>query len=195
MRGKVKSQLCDKGRLCQCSVCTAINKDVSPNLRVFGGQSLGISDVKYALNVLSKKSARYRSILFVALSSLSNKSANSLLKLIEEPPLNTQIFIGVLTQWVLTTTILSRCSLKQLECVGSGGSLQAIISQDLEVRLKIIKKWSFEKQLPMRICDLIQSLWKQERFNDAYVIGKIAVDFDGSGCCRAELIGAIEKLR
>lgn len=190
-----RNRLCGNGELCRCSICSAINKGVSIHLREFGGQSLMISDVRRAINLLSRKVVKYRSVLFVAISGLSNKSANSLLKLVEEPPLNVQIFINVLTQWVLTTTILSRCELKQLGFTRSGGSYQLLVNQSLESQLKTIRNWEISKQLRMRICDVAQGLWEQQRLEEAYEMAGVLGNMDDGGFNRLELIDVVQKLR
>ena len=189
-----KFRLCGKGEACQCSMCMAISKGVSSNLREYGGQSLAVSEVRRAIQALTRKSAKFRSVLFLALSGLSDKSANSLLKVIEEPPAGTQIFIGVSTQWMLTTTILSRCTVKQLSGVCLGESYSAMVSQDLEGRLKLIRKWRAEHQLDLRICEIVQFLWEKKEYLMSYKLARMVLGSINTNCDRIELINVLRDI-
>ena len=193
VRGLTKDQLCGKGESCCCSICMAIDKGVSANQFEFGGQNLSVGEVRRAIGVLIYKTVRYRSVLLVAMSGLSNKSANSLLKLVEEPPLNTQIFLGVSTQWMLCTTILSRCSVERLS-YGVSGNVLNIIGQSLEDQVRIVKGWDINKQLSIRVCEIVQALWEQDRFGEAYSFAKLSASPSESLCSRAEIISLFARL-
>ena len=167
-----KERICGKSG-CGCDICRAVELEMSPSCMLFGGQTLSIANVREAQRILSWKSVKYRSVLLLAMSALSNKSANSMLKLVEEPPDNTQIFIGVSTQWVLPNTILSRCAVKQLEFVKAGSSLYELLGSSVEEQFKIVRKWSRDSQFGIRAADVVQALWEQRRFSDAFKVGSL----------------------
>ncbi|HSX08882.1 MAG TPA: hypothetical protein VLF93_01905 [Candidatus Saccharimonadales bacterium] len=80
-------------------------------------QSIGIENVKLIQKKLFLKPIKSPSKIIVIEDAqlLTPEAQNALLKVIEEPPAHTYVFLGTETKEALLPTILSRCQLIELE--------------------------------------------------------------------------------
>src|ERR1700744_3250250 len=92
---------------------TIIEKDTSKKAT----QSIGIEDIKKLQEKLFLKPIRSQTKLVVIEDAhlLTTEAQNALLKVLEEPPANTNIILAAETKELLLPTILSRCQLIELE--------------------------------------------------------------------------------
>lgn len=85
-----------------------------PDLLYFSDEEkLGVEQTKKIKEHLSLKpySAKDRVVALISAHDLTTQAQNSLLKILEEPPLNSKIFLGASSENALLSTILSRCEL------------------------------------------------------------------------------------
>ncbi len=93
---------------------TLIEKDVTSKT---AAQSIGIEVVKQIQKKVFLKPIRSKNKLVIIEDAqlLTPEAQNALLKILEEPPANTLIFLGTPTTQALLPTILSRCQVITLE--------------------------------------------------------------------------------
>ncbi len=97
-----------------------------PDLLFFDDQDkLGVEQTKKIKEFLSLKpySAKSRVVTILSAHNLTTQAQNSLLKLLEEPPLNSQIYLGANSESRLLSTILSRCEIIYIERDSNGAML------------------------------------------------------------------------
>ncbi len=105
---------CKTNNYChQCPNCRLYESGSHPDYYVVKpeGQFIKISQVHNLINLLSLKPAyaNKRIVLVKDAHRLNQEAANSFLKILEEPPLNTLIILMTSDETLLLETILSRC--------------------------------------------------------------------------------------
>lgn len=80
-------------------------------------ESLGIAQVRLAQKTayLAPLQSPEKAIIFTQAHTLTLDAQNALLKLLEEPPVHTYIFLSANTQQAFLPTILSRCTIVELD--------------------------------------------------------------------------------
>jgi hypothetical protein len=80
-------------------------------------QSIGIEDIKHMQKKIFLKpiKSEKKAIIIDEAELLTIEAQNALLKILEEPPNNTILFLSTTTKETLLPTILSRCHVVQLE--------------------------------------------------------------------------------
>jgi hypothetical protein len=80
-------------------------------------QSIGIEDIKHMQKKIFLKpiKSEKKAIIIDEAELLTIEAQNALLKILEEPPNNTVLFLSTTTKETLLPTILSRCHIVQLE--------------------------------------------------------------------------------
>ncbi|MCP4749571.1 MAG: DNA polymerase III subunit delta' [Proteobacteria bacterium] len=105
---------CRTNEIChQCDSCRMFDNDSHPDFHVIqpSGKDIRISQIHSLIEQLSLKPAyaRKRVVLVKSAHRLNQESANSFLKILEEPPLNTLIILMTADENQLLETIVSRC--------------------------------------------------------------------------------------
>ena len=180
VRNICRFNLCDKGEICRCRICQPILDGMSFSVGEFGSQDLSVKEVRKGIVFLSRKSIGYHAVVFTSWFGLSEKSASALLKILEEPPVNAQIFLLLKSQWLVPPTVSSRCLVAQAGNSTCGTSYLEFADKSFEDRLKLFRKWSFSRQLGFRVSDVIHSLWQQSRYEDALKLSQVLVRGRGS---------------
>jgi DNA polymerase-3 subunit delta' len=99
----------------QCQSCQKIERDTHPDVRVIEGEGAGGSikiDQVRALKreaALSPYEGRYRVYVLRQMDLASLEAANSLLKILEEPPGHVVLVLTAVQPELLPATVLSRC--------------------------------------------------------------------------------------
>lgn len=94
------------------------------------GEGKGISDVFSWQTFLNRTGRKPRVLLISRANSLSIEAQNALLKILEEPPTNTQIILEAISEETLLPTIVSRCLPIELPPQRTGVSAE--IANDIE---------------------------------------------------------------
>ena len=99
----------------QCRSCQKLDKDTHPDIRVIEGEGAGGSikiDQVRALKreaMLSPYEGRYRVYILRRVDLASLEAANSLLKILEEPPQHVVLVLTAVQPELLPATVVSRC--------------------------------------------------------------------------------------
>jgi DNA polymerase-3 subunit delta' len=117
----------EPGRPCgQCASCRKVEKDTHPDVRLIEGEGAGggfkidqIRDVKRE-SVLSPYEGPYRIFVLRRIDLASIEAANSLLKLLEEPPDPVVLVLTAVQGDRLPATVVSRCQRLDLRPVARG---------------------------------------------------------------------------
>ena len=122
------------GSVCgQCASCRAFRQGVHGDFGVIrrsdGKVSIGIDQIRQATQAL-QQTPLYGSIkvvLIEAADQMTPSAANSLLKILEEPPGNALLLLATAAMWQLPPTVRSRCQRLPLPppTVGSSTTLVA----------------------------------------------------------------------
>ncbi|MBU2511953.1 DNA polymerase III subunit delta' [bacterium] len=128
---------CETNDYCrQCPNCRLYDSGSHPDFKIVkpDGQFIKISQVHDLINLLSLKPAyaKKRIILVKDANRLNQEAANSFLKILEEPPLNTLIILMTLDETLLLETILSRCQKIQFAPL-TKNNLKRILDKDYSI--------------------------------------------------------------
>ena len=105
---------CDTHNLCQvCDNCRLFDSGKHPDFHLVkrNGQFIRIAQIQELISQLNLKPAyaKKRVVLIQEADRLNQESANSFLKILEEPPLDTLMVLTTSEENMLLETILSRC--------------------------------------------------------------------------------------
>lgn len=112
------------------------------------GQKLGVKEAKEILDFLSFKpySAKGRGVVLENAASLTIDAQNTLLKILEEPPIEALIILGVSSDRELLATVISRCQVENLESkavsqeLEFAGEIGRLEEMSIEERFEVIEK-------------------------------------------------------
>lgn len=97
----------------QCPPCRQIHSGSHPDVILIEpqGNVLRIDQIRNLLSNLAMKPyvAEYRVVIIANAQAMNKEAANALLKVLEEPPMNTTLILTVLQKSDLLPTIVSRC--------------------------------------------------------------------------------------
>lgn len=132
------------------------------DLLKFEDEKIGILQVKLLIKHLSTKpfGQTIKSAVILNGNNISHDAQNALLKILEEPPLESIILIGVDSDNRLLPTILSRCLVvcdQKSQVSQSEFNLEEILNKTVEERFEIIEKTSDKEKF---LEDLTQSYRK-----------------------------------
>lgn len=121
-------------------------------------EKLGVEGAKKVRDHLSLKpfSAKGRAVVIVSGHNLTNEAQNSLLKILEEPPLESLIVIGVENEEQLLETIRSRCEiifLVQDKKEVHFDRVEKIMGMNLDQRFEFVEKLDEKEEL---VAELIE---------------------------------------
>src|SRR3989344_5019537 len=125
----------------------------NPDLFILEDEKITIAQVKQLIKHLSTKpfGQTAKSAVIFNGNNISPDAQNALLKILEEPPEESVILIGVDSETKLLPTILSRCKIINLASHLSGGSvnfdLDELISNSVGERFEIVEKASDKEKL------------------------------------------------
>jgi DNA polymerase-3 subunit delta' len=120
-----------------CASCQKIGRQVYPDLHLIVGEGAGgsikIEQVRALRReaVLAPYEGRYRVAILRQLDRASTEAANSLLKLLEEPPRHMILVVTAATAEALPATIVSRCQRVDLRPVAPGAIEAALRERGL----------------------------------------------------------------
>src|SRR3990167_2406476 len=145
----------------------------NPDILVLEDEKIGIAQIKQLIRHLSTKpfGKTPKSAVILNANNISPDAQNALLKILEEPPGESVILIGVDSETKLLPTVLSRClvvSHGELDLTYHLGgvklNLQELIEASIEERFEIIEKTNDKEKF---LEDLIQSYRKKLQNSDA----------------------------
>ncbi len=118
----------------------------NPDLFILEEEKIGISQIKQLIKHLSTKpfGKTAKSVVILDASNITPDAQNALLKILEEPPGESVILIGVDSETKLLATVLSRCLVLNHESgimnQGKDFDLDQILSLSIEDRFDLIEK-------------------------------------------------------
>lgn len=105
-----------------CPSCKAIDKGVHPDVMVIAAekQEIKIEQTRFLKQMafLRPMTGKKRVFIVVDASEMSDPAANSLLKVLEEPPLYSHLILVTASPFLLFPTILSRCQTLAFSAIG-----------------------------------------------------------------------------
>jgi len=105
-----------------CPSCDAIDKGVHPDVMVITAekQEIKIEQTRLLKQMayLRPMMAKKRVFIVVDAAEMSDAAANSLLKVLEEPPLHSHLILVTASPFLLFPTILSRCQTLAFSAIG-----------------------------------------------------------------------------
>lgn len=113
------------------------------NPDVFVGEygSVGIDDLSDIVSMHQRVAIGPKKIIILLTTGLSLQAQNSILKMIEEPTINTHFFISIPSASLLLPTVLSRVHLIELDSEQSiNPKVAKFISSSVPERLEIVKE-------------------------------------------------------
>jgi DNA polymerase III delta prime subunit len=130
------TEFCSKRNIQKVDI-TLIEKDMSAKTAT---QSIGIDDVKNMQKKIFLKpiKSKEKAVIIEDAQLLTTEAQNALLKVLEEPPANTLLFLGSESKEALLPTILSRCSIVALD------QAAYVVTEEEKEKLN-----AFIKQLPI----------------------------------------------
>lgn len=140
----------------------SLKKD-HPDLLYFDSdQKLGVAEAKKIREFLSLKpySSSSRAVVLESAHKLTIEAQNSLLKTLEEPPLNSLIILGVEKKTQLLPTIVSRCQIENLESTVINEK-----SKDYSKDIENLINSSFDQRF-----EYIEKLEEKEKFLESLVL-------------------------
>lgn len=143
-------------------IVKSLKKD-HPDLLYFeSDQKLGVAEAKKIREFLSLKpySSSSRAVVLESAHKLTIEAQNSLLKTLEEPPLNSLIILGVEKKTQLLPTIVSRCQIENLESTVINEK-----SKDYSKDIEDLINSSFDQRF-----EYIEKLEEKEKFLESLVL-------------------------
>jgi len=105
-----------------CPSCEAIDKGVHPDVMVIAAekQEIKIEQTRFLKQMayLRPMTGKKRVFIIVDASGMNDAAANSLLKVLEEPPLHSHLILVTASPFLLFPTILSRCQTLAFSAIG-----------------------------------------------------------------------------
>ncbi|OGD20759.1 MAG: DNA polymerase III subunit delta' [Candidatus Aminicenantes bacterium RBG_16_63_16] len=105
-----------------CRSCEAIDKGVHPDVMVIAAekQEIKIEQTRFLKQMayLRPMTGKKRVFIVVDAAEMSDAAANSLLKVLEEPPLHSHLILVTASPFLLFPTILSRCQTLAFSAIG-----------------------------------------------------------------------------
>lgn len=98
----------------KCAGCLEVSKRIHPDITIYSSDtSIKINDIREFIRFmsLSKMTGAYKVGIITEGELLTEQAANSLLKILEEPPANSCIIIITPNLYALLATIRSRCQI------------------------------------------------------------------------------------
>lgn len=106
----------------ECPSCEAIDKGVHPDVMVIAAekQEIKIEQTRFLKQMayLRPMTGKKRVFIVVDASEMSDPAANSLLKVLEEPPPYSHLILVTASPFLLSPTILSRCQTLAFSAIG-----------------------------------------------------------------------------
>lgn len=127
------SVFCDKGSACgTCPNCQQLMAGVHPDCHSIGGMDgvIKIDEVRQLQRKLSQTSvSKIRFVLIEDCENLTDEAANALLKILEEPPPLTSLFLTTSQPIEILPTIRSRCRIVSMQDVAVSGLKSGLIQK------------------------------------------------------------------
>lgn len=120
----------------------------NPDLFILEEEKIGIAQIKQLIKHLSTKpfGTTAKSAVIFDGNNISPEAQNALLKILEEPPGESVILIGVDSETKLLPTVLSRCLVISLQQSAFSNqpefNLEQILNASIEERFEIVEKAS-----------------------------------------------------
>jgi DNA polymerase-3 subunit delta' len=133
----------------QCSSCRKISRDTHPDVRVIlgegAGESIKIDQIRALQHeaVLAPYEGRYRVFVLRRIDRATIEAANSLLKILEEPPSHVVLALTAVHAEALPATVVSRCQRMDLRLAPSQAVVAALRNRGLSSsRAELLAKLS-----------------------------------------------------
>ncbi|MBS4023270.1 MAG: DNA polymerase III subunit delta' [Dethiobacter sp.] len=153
-----------------CHSCLRIAAGNHPDIHMVQpeGKSLKIHQVRQVKKLVSfsPRDARYHVFILDATATVTPEAANSLLKILEEPPANTVFIVLSENLETLPPTIVSRCQLFPLLRVSANELLGLLENSGLDGQQKELAV-SLAEGIPGRALEAANGNW-QELFTEAF---------------------------
>ncbi|MBE9562720.1 MAG: DNA polymerase III subunit delta' [Proteobacteria bacterium] len=164
--------LCEHKQACgNCKPCNLLKANTHPDLLLVQpadtGKQIAVDQIRSMIKfcALTTKYGSYQIVIIKPAEAMNRNAANSLLKLLEEPPDDTLIILVSDKPMVLTTTIRSRC--QKLDFSWPDKNLtHSWLAEQLNNRNHTTLLLNLSAQAPLAALDLADSMPKrQELFN------------------------------
>jgi len=125
----------------------------NPDLLILEDEKIGIAQIKQLIKHLSTKpfGTTAKSAVILDGNNISPDAQNTLLKILEEPPGESVILIGVDSETKLLPTVLSRCQVvyqvSSIKYQAKEFDLEQILNASIEERFEIVEKASDKERL------------------------------------------------
>lgn len=137
-------------------------------------KQIGIPDIRnFQKNAYLKPfKSKEKLLVLLAINGITTEAQNALLKILEEPPLNTIIIMAVESTELILPTVLSRCEiieLKEKKEINEKENLillESIKKAGIGERLKIAEKLSKDKENILFILDELIQMLRKNLIND-----------------------------
>ena len=117
-----------------CASCEAIDKGVHPDVMVIAAekQEIKIEQTRFLKQMayLRPMTGKKRVFIIVDASGMNDAAANSLLKVLEEPPLHSHLILVTASPFLLFPTILSRCQTLTFSAIGREEIEKILLERD-----------------------------------------------------------------
>jgi DNA polymerase-3 subunit delta' len=118
----------------ECPSCEAIDKGVHPDVMVIAAekQEIKIEQTRFLKQMayLRPMTGKKRVFIVVDASEMSDPAANSLLKVLEEPPPFSHLILVTASPFLLFPTILSRCQTLAFSAIGREEIEKILVERD-----------------------------------------------------------------
>lgn len=172
IRTFAKNIMCDNGGCGYCNTCSKIDRNEHPDLILIpseeefdGSSNIKIEEIrKFQSNVyLTAYESKYRICIIKYADKMTEQAQNSLLKILEEPPLKTIIILLTNNVFGLLSTIRSRCRLFNypfnkkidLDFKAELDELFRVASSDMSSFYEYSKKISESKDIMLKFIDFV----------------------------------------
>lgn len=131
----------------------------NPDLFILEDEKIGIAQIKQIIKHFSTKpfGSTLKSVVIFDAGNISIDAQNAMLKILEEPPENSIILIGVDSETRLLPTVLSRCLVISLQSSALRSQpefdLDQILKASVEERFEIVEKASDKDKFLEQLID------------------------------------------
>lgn len=186
----------------ECSVCRSVNRGAAPDVIVIApeGRFLKIEQMRLLKEAayLKPMVARKRVFIIETADKMNREASNSLLKVLEEPPVFSHILLLTDNPFMLLPTIRSRCQILGFSSISRGDIEAALLAEGMDTEQARISALSAGGNLKQALTLDWESV--QQRRRDAWELfgiltdGKSAAGFlkDFSGRPRGQVTADLE---
>ena len=153
----------------QCTSCALVASNSHPDLRIIrpleGKQVIGIDAIRSLVEQLTLHShqGNFRAVVFPELAHTTFAAANSLLKLLEEPPNGTFFLCCTAHPGLLIPTIRSRMQLYSITPPSRSTALNWLHQSHHIDKLEAEKYLTLAQGAPLKVAAMIQNDFSQQR--------------------------------